>query len=359
MRMMERDRNPLQRSDEGRRMTIEGVSRNERRQRMKTLQAILIASLGVAIALVAVGIPAATAVSLPRDEPLAELRIGFQKGGPLMILKSSGELDRRLGTLGVHVQWAEFPSGPPLLEALNAGALELGVAGNAATVFAQGATDSQLVYLAVSVPNPHGDAMLVPKDSPIRTLADLKGKTIAYTRGSNAQYFLIRALEHAKIDLSEVRPAGLSPTDARAAFESGSVDAWVIWDPFYADAQLNLHARVLVDGTGLVDDSVFYVSTRSAAAKHRQVLQLVIEEIEKTEQWMRAHPDDAARQLAEATGLPLNIWQTCLSRHYYGIKPIDEKVIDSQQRIADTFYSLGLLPAKENVASAVWQPIIK
>jgi len=326
---------------------------------MKVRDGILIALFAVAMALAPVGIPVGAEASLPHDEPLSELRIGYQKGGPLLILKSSGELDRRLGTLGVPVRWAEFPSGPPLLEALNAGALEVGVAGNAATVIAQAAADSPLVYLAVSVPNPHGDAILVPKDSPIRTLADLKGKTIAFTRGSNAQYFLIRALQHAHIGLDEVRQAGLSPTDARAAFESGSVDAWIIWDPFYADAQLNLGARVLIDGTGLVDDSVFYVSTRSAADKHRQILQIVVDEIEKTERWMQAHPYDAARQLAEATSLPLNIWQTALSRHSYGVKAVDQKAIDSQQSIADTFFSLGLLPAKENVASAIWPEAAK
>jgi len=326
---------------------------------MKVRDGILIALFAVAMALAPVGVPVGAEASLLHDEPLSELRIGYQKGGPLLILKSSGELDRRLGTLGVPVRWAEFPSGPPLLEALNAGALEVGVAGNAATVIAQAAVDSPLVYLAVSVPNPHGDVILVPKDSPIRTLADLKGKTIAFTRGSNAQYFLIRALQHAHIGLGEVRQAGLSPTDARAAFESGSVDAWIIWDPFYADAQLNLGARVLVDGTGLVDDSVFYVSTRSAADKHQQILQIVVDEIEKTERWMQAHPDDAARQLAEATSLPLNIWQTALSRHSYGVKAVDQKAIDSQQSIADTFYSLGLLPAKENVASAIWPQAVK
>jgi sulfonate transport system substrate-binding protein len=321
---------------------------------MRIHAGILVAALvAVAITLATIGDSAGAKASLPHDEPLSELRIGYQKGGPLLILKSSGALDRRLGTLGVQVRWAEFPPGPPLLEALNAGALEIGVASNAATVFAQGAADSPLVYLAVTVPNPHGDAILVPRDSPLRTLADLKGKTIAFTRGSNAQYFLIRALEHAHIGLSEVRQAGLSPSDARAAFESGGVDAWVIWDPFYADAQLNLGARVLVDGTGLVDDSVFYVSTRSAAEKHAQILQIVVEEIKRTEKWMETHPEDAAQQLAEATGLPLNTRQTALSRHNYGVEPVDKKAIDSQQSIADTFFSLGLLPTKENVASAM------
>jgi sulfonate transport system substrate-binding protein len=179
---------------------------------MKFLDGILVVLFAVATALAPAGIPLGDEAPLPHDEPLSELRIGYQKGGALLILKSSGELDRRLGTPGVKVRWAEFPSGPPLLEAMNAGALEVGVAGNAATVFAQGAADSPLVYLAVSVPNPHGDAILVPKNSPLRTLADLKGKTIAFTRESNAQYFLIRALEHAHIGLREVRQADLSPT---------------------------------------------------------------------------------------------------------------------------------------------------
>jgi sulfonate transport system substrate-binding protein len=111
---------------------------------------------------------------------------------------------------------------------------------------------------------------------------------------------------------------------------------------------------VLADGTGLVDDSVFYVSTRSAAQKHGQVLQIVVEEIKKTEGWMQANPDDASRQLADATGLPLNIWQTSVRRHNYGVKAVDHKAIDSQQSIADAFFSLGLLPVKVNVASAVW-----
>ena len=288
------------------------------------------------------------------DEPLEELRVGYQKGGPLLILKSSGHLEDRLKPLGVHVRWAEFPSGPPLLEALNAGALDLGVAGNAATVFAQGAAQSELVYLAAEIANPRGEAVLLPRDSKLHSLADLKGKTVAFTRASNAHYFLIRALERAHLGLNDIRPAGLSPTDARAAFESGSVDAWVIWDPFYADAQLNLGARVLADGTGLVDDSVFYVSNRLTVRKHGHLLHLVIDEIAKTDQWMQAHPADAAKQLSEATGLPLNIWQTSIGRHSYGIGPVDQKTIDAQQSIADTFFSLGLLPVRENVASAVW-----
>jgi sulfonate transport system substrate-binding protein len=320
-----------------------------------------ILSLCAALALIGISVGRldATQGASSGEEAIGEFRIGYQKGGPLSILKSSGALERRLAPLQVHVRWAEFPSGPPLLEALNAGALELGVAGNAATVFAQDATDSQLVYVADEVPNARGEAILVPKDSKLTSLADLKGKTIAFTRASNAHYFLIRALEKANLGVNQIRQAALSPIDARAAFESGSVDAWVIWDPFYADAQLNLGAKVLADGSGLVDDFVFYVSTRSVADKHPHLLQIVMDEIEKTEQWMQAHQDDAAKQLSAATGLPRNIWQTSISRHNYGIRPVDQRTIAAQQGIADTFYALGLLPTKEKVANAAWRAAAK
>lgn len=320
---------------------------------MKLQKALISALLVFAIAVAATGISSSAEGPQAKDEPLPELKIGYQKGGPLLILKSSGNLERRLAPLGVHIRWAEFPSGPPLLEALNAGALDLGVAGNAATVFALGATDSQLVYLAAETSSSRGEAILVPGDSRLRTLADLKGKTVAFTRASNAQYLLIRALQSAHLGLADIRQADLSPTDARAAFESGSLDAWVIWDPFYADAQLNLKARVLADASGLTNDSVFYLSTRPVAEKHGHTLRVVIEEIEKTDQWMEAHPVDAAGQLAQATGLPLNIWQTSIARHNYGIKPVDRKIINAQQGMADAFFSLGLLPSREDAAKAV------
>ena len=136
-----------------------------------------------------------------------------------------------------------------------------------------------------------------------------------------------------------------------------AADAWVIWDPFYADAQLNLRARVLVDGTGLVDDSVFLCFDPFRRRENTdRFCRSSLKKSKRPNDGWRPHPDDAARQLAEATALPLTIWQTALSRHNYGVKAVDEKAIDSQQSIADTFFSLGLLPAKENVASAVWPP---
>jgi len=275
-----------------------------------------------------------------------------------MILKVTGELDKRLALLGAKIRWSEFPSGPPLLEALNAGELDFGIAGNAATVFAQAAADSQLVYLAAESPSPHAEGLLVPKNSKLRSLQDLKGKTVAFTRGSNAHFFLIRALQQAHLTLDDIKQANLSPTDARVAFENGSVDAWVIWDPFYAEAELNLDARLLADGAGIVDESVIYSSTRTIAQEHHDLFRIVVEEISKTDNWIRTHPDLAAQQLSNATSVPLPIWQKAISRRNYGVIPINAQLLAKQQAIADVFYSLGLLPAPEKVvdASLLGQP---
>src|SRR4030081_2528910 len=161
------------------------------------------------------------------------VRIGFQKYGKLVLLKSKGTLEDRLKAAGYRVVWTEFPSGPPLLEALNVGAIDFGSTGETPPIFAQ-AAGAPLVYVAHEPPAPQGEAILVPQDSPIKTLADLKGKKIALNKGSNVHYLLVKALEKGGAKYSEIEPMFLAPADARAAFERGSVAAWVIWDPFHA-----------------------------------------------------------------------------------------------------------------------------
>src|SRR5437868_6173229 len=179
------------------------------------------------------------------------IRIGFQKYGTLVLLKAKGSLEKKLEPLGYKVAWTEFPSGPPLLEAINVGAIDFGSVGETPPIFAQ-AAGAPLIYVAHEPPAPQGEAILVPKDSPIKTLADLKGKKIALNKGSNVHYLLVRALEKAGIKYSEIEPVFLAPADARAAFERKAVDAWVIWDPFQAAAEVATEARTLTDGTGLV-----------------------------------------------------------------------------------------------------------
>ena len=282
------------------------------------------------------------------------VRIGIQKYGKLILLKSRGTLEKRLAGIGYTVSWAEFPAGPQLLEALNAGAVDFGNAGEAPPIFAQAASP-ELVYVANEPAAPRGEAILVPKDSPITTLADLKGKKIALNKGSNVHFLLVKALEKAGIGYAEVHPVFLTPADARAAFEKGAVDAWAIWDPFQAAAEAATAARTIATGEGLVANHQFYLSSRKFAAENPKAVEAIIEELRDVDRWVKADPDAAAAQLSASTGIPASVLVVALERQAYGILPITDEAVKAQQTIADTFHSLGLLPKPIRVADAIWR----
>lgn len=293
-----------------------------------------------------------TALSASAEDKV--IRIGYQKYGNVILLKAKGTLEPKLEAIGYKVTWAEFPFGPPLLEAINAGAIDFGHTGEAPPVFAQ-AAGSAIVYVAHEPPAPGGEAILVPKDSPIKSVAELKGKKVAYAKGSNANYFAVKALEKAGVKYGEFEPVHLAPADARAAFESGKVDAWSIWDPFYASAEATANARVLQDGTGVVSNHQFYLAGKSAVEKHAKAIEVVLAELNAVNEWVRQDPKAAAEQLAPGTGVPAAILETALKRQSYGVKPLDAKVIEEQQKIGDLFHSLGLIPKTIKVDEIVWR----
>ncbi|MBD1550004.1 sulfonate ABC transporter substrate-binding protein [Pseudomonas typographi] len=283
------------------------------------------------------------------------LRIGYQKYGTLVLLKAHGTLEKRLAEQGVQVQWTEFPGGPQLLEGLNVGSIDFGVTGETPPVFAQ-AAGADLLYVAVEPPAPTSEALLVPKDSPIKTLADLKGKKIALNKGSNVHYLLVRALEKAGIAYSDIQPVYLAPSDARAAFERGSVDAWAIWDPYQAAAEQQLQARTLQDGTGLVDNNQFYLATRGYATAHPKVIDAVIDEVRSVGDWAKQNPQKVADEVAPLLGLPAPITLTSVKRQGFGAQLISPAVVDAQQKIADTFYQLKLIPKPLSIKDVIWNP---
>lgn len=293
-----------------------------------------------------------TALSASAEDKV--IRIGYQKYGNVILLKAKGTLEPKLEAIGYKVTWAEFPFGPPLLEAINAGAIDFGHTGEAPPVFAQ-AAGSAIVYVAHEPPAPGGEAILVPKDSPIKSVAELKGKKVAYAKGSNANYFAVKALEKAGVKYAEFEPVHLAPADARAAFESGKVDAWSIWDPFYASAEATANARVLQDGAGVVSNHQFYLAGKSAVEKHAKAIEVVLAELNAVNEWVRQDPKAAAEQLAPGTGVPAAILETALKRQSYGVKPLDAKVIEEQQKIGDLFHSLGLIPKTIKVDEIVWR----
>ena len=271
------------------------------------------------------------------------VRIGFQKYGKLVLLKGRGTLEEKLKPLGYGVSWTQFPSGPPLLEALNVGSIDFGIAGETPPIFAQ-AAGAPLVYLAYDPPAPQGEAILVPKDSPLKSVADLRGRKVALNKGSNVHYLLVRALEQAGLKYTDIQPVFLAPADALAAFSRGAVDAWVIWDPYEAAAEASTGARILADGTGLVANYQFYFSSKKFLAENAAAVDVVLRALDEADDWTKDHIEEVAAQLSPSIGLPAQVLAVSLKRESYGIRSINDEVVASQQRIADTFLALGLLP---------------
>ena len=293
--------------------------------------------------------------AMPPLQAADALRIGYQKYGSLVLLKAKGTLEQRLAEQDIEVRWTEFPGGPQLLEGLNVGSVDFGLTGETPPVFAQAAR-AELRYVAFDAPAPRSEAILVPHDSPIRSVIELKGKKVALNKGSNVHYLLVRALEEVGLSIRDITPVYLPPADGRAAFESRRVDAWVIWDPFQAAAEEQLNARTLRDGEGLVDNHQFYLASQTFADKHPQVIRVLVEELRKVGAEAEANPQRAADVIGPLIGLPPSIAIKALGRQSYDTRYLTPEVVAAQQRIADTFTELKLIPKRLTIKDVVWTP---
>jgi sulfonate transport system substrate-binding protein len=321
-------------------MTISNEKRSAKRRTLGLLSATAIGAL------------ASVSSTLALAQSQRTLRIGYQKYGTLTILKARGTLEKRLAAQGVDVKWSEFPAGPQLLEGLNVGSIDFGTVGEAPPIFAQ-AAGANLVYVANEPPAPFSEAIVVPQGSPLKNVSDLKGKKIALNKGSNVHYLLVKALEKAGLDYKDVTTIFLPPADARAAFERGSVDAWAIWDPFLAAAEKQIGARILADGKGLVSNHQFFLAARPYAEKNQEIVRIIIDELVKVDEWGRQNIKQVAAILASQVGLEPAVVELAAQRYSYGVKPISRSVLEEQQRIADVFTHLKLIPKKINVRDAV------
>jgi len=283
-----------------------------------------------------------------------ELRIAYQKSSVnLMVVRERKLLDTSLP--GVAVKWVEFPAGPQILEALAVGSVDFGFTGDTPPVFAQ-AAGKDIWYVGLEPPKPTSSAILVPQDSSIRALPDLKGKRIGLQKGSSAHYLVLRAVEKAGLQWSDITPLYLAPADARAAFEKGSLDAWGIWDPYYAAAEIDGHARALTTGVGLSSNNSFYLGSRELT-RQPAIVKGLFAALSQADVWTKANLPQTARFLSDATGVPLAGTIRFLDRRTSGpvtvLKPAD---VADQQRVADVFSRAGLIPKPLKVAQAVWAP---
>jgi len=302
----------------------------------------------------AVAILAATAAAWTRAQPQPQaLRIGFQKGSlNLALLKSYGLLEQRLP--GTRIQWTEFPAGPQLLEALALGSVDLGATGDAPPVFAQ-AAGKDVVYVGAEPPKPDSSAVLVKPDSPLKTLADLKGRRIALQKGSSAHFLTVQAVKKAGLQWADIQPVYLPPADARAAFERGAVEAWAVWDPYYAAAEIGGELRALATSRGLTSNNTFYLASR-ALSQQPALLKILFQALTDTDARVQADRRDAVQRYADFAGLPAPIVQRMLDRRGPApVGPLTAELAREQQQVADAFAELALIPRPIRVADAIAQ----
>ena len=299
---------------------------------------------------------AAAAAFAPRANAQAsvkEIRIGYQKTGVLVITRQQASLEKHFTPQGIDVKWVEFSSGPPMMEAMNVGSIDYGAVGDSPPVFAQ-AAGAAIVY-AAGQPITNGQGILVPKDSPIRIIADLKGKRIGFTKGSSAHNVVVQTLEKAGLTYADITPVYLTPPDAGPAFANGSIDAWAIWDPYFAIGETKQNGRILINAREVTKTNSFYIANRDFARNHGPILQQIVDVTTATGQWAERHRDEVAKSLAAVTGVPLDIQTVAANRSNYVIGPVTDDIVATQQGVADRFYKLGLIPKPVVIRDIVWR----
>ncbi|WP_328832979.1 ABC transporter substrate-binding protein [Streptomyces sp. NBC_00252] len=277
---------------------------------------------------------------------------GDQKGGSEAVLRAAGELKN----LDYKIKWSTFTSGPPLLEAVNAKAVDIGGVGNTPPVFAAGA-DSKIKVVAAWHGTSDGDAVLVPKDSKLSRPQQLKGKSIAVAQGSSAHFQLVASLKAAGLSLSDVKVKYLQPADALAAFTSGKVDAWAVWDPYTSQVLQSKQGRILTSGEGVTNGLSFQVAAPGALADKKKAAAIkdYLDRLRRAQTWVFTHQEDWAKVWAKDTGLPYEVALASVKRTNSTrvSVAVDKPLIASEQQIADTFTQLKLIPRKVDFADFV------
>jgi sulfonate transport system substrate-binding protein len=290
---------------------------------------------------------------VPQNAPLKEIRIGYQKTGVLVIARQQAILEKHFAARGIAVKWVEFSSGPPMMEAMSTGSVDLGSVGDTPPIFAQ-AAGANIVYVAGS-PITNGQGILVQGDSDIRTLSDLRGKRVGVAKGTSAHNVLIATLEKAGLKYEDITPVYLSPPDAGPAFANRSIDAWAIWDPYFAIGEKKQNGRILVNAREVAKTNSFYIANRDFANNYARETREIIEGLTEAARWAEAHRDAVAASLAAVTGVPLDVQTVAANRASFTIGPVTEDIIVTQQAVADRFYKLGLIPKPIVVRDIVWR----
>ncbi|ADY67248.1 aliphatic sulfonate ABC transporter substrate-binding protein [Agrobacterium tumefaciens] len=298
-------------------------------------------------------VAAALSVLPLQAQAAEELKIGYQKTGLPVIARQQGVIEKALEAKGVKVSWVEFTAGPPLVEALNVGSINVGWTGDAPPIFGQ-AAGSAIVYVAALPSNGKGEAIFTKPESGIKSVADLKGKKVGVGKGTSAHNLLVAAIEKNGLKFSDIDVVYLSPADAAAAFASDKIDAWAVWDPFYAIAETRYKPVTLARTSEVLNVSTYFLANRDYAKSHADTINITLDALGEAAKWSAANRDKVAAALHEVTGVPLEAQTLAANRSEFGISKINDKIIASQQETADRFYRLGLIPKQISIKDAVW-----
>ena len=311
-------------------------------------------SHGMNAALVACAMLLGSSAAWAVDPSVKQLRVGYQKASVNLVIAQQQKLFEKEFP-NAKISWNEFPGGPQILEALAVGSIDMGATGDTPPVYAQ-AGNKPLHYFAYETAKPLSSAILVQHNSKITKLSQLKGKRVGVHRGSSSHYLLVQAVRKAGLQWTDIQPVWLSPADARAAFQKGAIDAWAIWDPYYAAAQVEDKARVLSSGKGLSPNYTFYLASENLIKNHPQALKGIIKQVNVADKWVQSHKAETASIFAQSTGLKPIVSQTFIQRrpNPSGAVPLTKKVIADQQELANRFSELKIIPKSINIQQAVW-----
>ncbi|MEH1829208.1 MAG: sulfonate ABC transporter substrate-binding protein [Nostoc sp.] len=310
-------------------------------------------------------VPNTNTGTVPKAEPAGEktitfktkvLRIGYQSSGDLVRVR--GVLEKRLEPLGLKVEWSQFAQGPQLMEAMNVGKIDIGSVGETPPIFAQ-AAGAKIIYLAGRRLGPNsgkGSAIAVPKGSPIKTLAQIKGQKVVFQKGSASHYFIIKALEEVNLKYSDIKVLSMPNVEARGAFIQGTIPVWVTGDPHLALVEKLHGARVLRDATNIGTPGGYYIGTREFTKENPELVRIILEEIDKNGQWAEANRKEVAKLIAPVLKIDLPIQEIISSRATYRLRGITPQLMQSQQSVADLFYNEKILPKKIDIKEALLTP---
>lgn len=285
---------------------------------------------------------------------LETVTIGYQKADPVDIARQHGELIKKMKAKGYQVVFKEFSDGAALMTALKSGAIDYARVGDTPPVTAK-AAGTDIALIAAGATKEYGSGILVGKNSQITNLKQLKGKTIAYQKGTAAQYLIIQALKKAGLSTNDVKLVNMDQSSASVAFAKGSVDAWVTWDPYTATAQVNQGAKLLTNGTGLAKNRDFLFSTQNYAKTHTALSKLLTTYINDDMTWANNHHTQLIAMLSKTLKLSDAVIQKMVERRTYAMALVkaDSSIVDEENQIANTFYQEGVVTEKVDMKTTL------